>query len=181
MSNKHHLSTWVPCELKGRFAELARLQGKSESALLKSMVEAMVATATPPADPILVPESVISSRLSVRLRDDDLLMLRDRAQARGMPAATYVSFLVRSHFRRLAPLPDAELQAFKSAIGEVKAVGRNLNQIARATYEGRVTGGAAIGDLRAVLAACTTLWESMKRVVHVNLESWEAGHEKAHR
>ena len=181
MSNKQHLSTWVPSELKERFAELARLQGKSESALLKSMVEAMVATATPPADPIPVPESVTSSRLSVRLRDNDLLMLRDRAQARGMPAATYVSFLVRSHLRRLAPFPDVELQAFKSAIGEVKAVGRNLNQIARATYEGRVTGGAAIGDLRAVLAACTTLWESMKRVVHVNLESWEAGREKPHR
>ena len=98
-----------------------------------------------------------------------------------MPAATYVSFLLRSHLRQLAPLPDAELQAFKSAIGEVKAVGRNLNQIARATYEGKVTGGAAIDDLRALLNACTKLWESMRRVVRVNLESWEAGYEKARR
>ena len=123
----------------------------------------------------------LTSRLSVRLRDDDLLMLRDRAQARGMPAATYVSFLVRSHLRRLTPLPDAELQTLKSAIGEVKAVGRNLNQIARTTYAGRVTGGAALEDLRALLTVCTKLWEAMKRVVAVNLESWEAGNDQARR
>ena len=181
MSNKQHLSTWVSRETKERFAEVARLQGKSESALLKSMVEALLATAVPPTDPTLVPESAPSTRLSVRLRDDDLLMLRDRAQARGMPAATYVSFLVRSHLRHLAPLPDAELQAFKSAIGEVKAVGRNLNQIARATYAGRITGGAAVEDLRALLTVCTKLWESMKRVVSVNLESWESGNDQARR
>jgi hypothetical protein len=181
MSNKQHLSAWVSRETKGQFAEIARLQGKSESALLKSMVEAMLVTATPPPDPTPVPESAPSSRLSVRLRDDDLLMLRGRAQARGMPAATYVSFLLRSHLRHLAPLPDAELQAFKSAIGEVKAIGRNLNQIARATYAGRVTGGAAVDDLRALLTACTKLWESMKRVVSVNLESWESGNDQTRR
>ena len=181
MSDKQHLSTWVPRGIKKRFADLARLQGRSESALLKSMVEAMIANAMPPTDPILVPQSAPGSRLSVRLRDDDLLMLRDRAQARGMPAATYVSFLVRSHLRRLAPLPDAELQALKSAIGELKAIGRNLNQIVCATYEGRVTGGAAVGDLRALLNVCTKLWDGMKNVVRVNLESWGAGHDKARR
>lgn len=181
MSNKKHLSTWLPREMKERFAEFARLQGKSESAPLKSMVEAMLATAASPTEPMLVLESSPSSRRSVRLRDDDSLMLRDRAQARGIPAATYVSFLVRSHLRRLAPLPDAELQAFKNAIGELKAIGRNLSQIARATYEGRVTGGAAVGDLRALLNVCTKLWDAMKNVVRVNLESWEAGHDKTRR
>jgi hypothetical protein len=115
MSNKQHLSAWVSRETKGRFAQIARLQGRSESALLKFMVEAMLATATPPGDPTPVPEAAPSSRLSVRLRDDDLLMLRDRAQARGMPAATYVSFLVRSHLRRLAPLPDAEMHRVNSS------------------------------------------------------------------
>ena len=66
MSNKQHLSTWVSRETKERFAEVARLQGKSESALLKSMVDALLATAAPRYDPSLVPESAPSSRLSVR-------------------------------------------------------------------------------------------------------------------
>jgi hypothetical protein len=51
---------------------------------------------------------------------------------------------------------NRELQAFKSAIGEVRAVGRNLNQIPRATYAGRVTGGAAVEDLRALLTVATS-------------------------
>ena len=56
MSNKQHLSTWVSREMKERFAEVARLQGKSESALLNSMVDALLATAAPQTDPTLVPE-----------------------------------------------------------------------------------------------------------------------------
>ena len=53
-----------------------------------------------------------------------------------MAAATYVSVLVRSHLRPLAPLPKDELPALKRTIAELGAVGRNLNQIARAINQG---------------------------------------------
>jgi len=68
----------------------------------------------------------------IRLRPDDQILLRERAAARGMPPATYVSVLTRAHLRSLAPLPAEELLALKRTIGELGSIGRNLNQIARA-------------------------------------------------
>ncbi len=40
-----------------------------------------------------------------------------------MPTATYVSVLVRAHLRDLAPLPKAELMAFKRSVAELGAYG----------------------------------------------------------
>lgn len=77
-----------------------------------------------------------NARLYVRLRSEDCLLLRERATGRGMHAATYVSVLVRSHLRGVAPIPKAEYLALKQSISELGALGRNLNQIARAIKQG---------------------------------------------
>ena len=180
MSNNTHLMTWVSRETKERFAALARVQSTSESALLKRIVEASLATAGPPVAVIESVEPIApSGRMSVRLPHDDLLLLRERALARGLPAATYVSYLVRSHLRRLVPLPDVELNVLKHAIGEVSAIGRNLNQIARATNAGEWPAGPNRADLQALLRACTGLRDAMKDVINRNLASWAVGYEKA--
>jgi Bacterial mobilisation protein (MobC) len=179
MSNNLHLMAWVSRDTKDRFAALARLQNTSESTLLKRIVEASLGPVTPSTAIEALEPVPPSGRISVRLPNDDFLLLRERATARGLPAATYVSYLVRSHLRRLAPLPDAELKALKHAIGEVAAIGRNLNQIARAINSGDVANGANRADLHALLRACTGLRDAVKDVVNRNLSSWEAGYEKA--
>jgi Bacterial mobilisation protein (MobC) len=178
MSTNTHLRTWVSCETKERFSVLARVQGVSESSLLKRLVEAVIGASLSVEGTLPPLESVpLSGRITVRLRADDLLLLRERATARGMPTATYVSLLVRSHLRRLAPLPDAELKALKYAIGELSAIGRNLNQIARAVNVGDGTAASTKADLQALLRACTGLRDAVKGLVSQNLDSWEAGRE----
>jgi len=114
----------------------------------------------------------------VRLRSDDLLLLRERSRARDMPTSTYVSLLVRSHLRALAPLPPAELEALKRSVAEVGAIGRNINQIARAVNEGQWPHGPNRDDLRTILRALTALRDHFKAVIKANLASWEAGYEK---
>ena len=131
-SDSKHLMTWVPRDVKERFGAWARAQGMSESALLKRLVLTLMPAERTMEDVVAAPEPLApNGRLSIRLRADDLILLRDRAESRGMPAATYISFVVRSHLRRVTPIPDRELQALKHAIGEISAIGRNLNQIAR--------------------------------------------------
>ena len=120
-----------------------------------------------------------SGKMSLRLRPDDQLLLRERAMGRSMPTATYVSFLIRSHLRRLAPLPTAELVALKQSIAEIGAIGRNLNQIARSLNQGERNSGPSRADLQALLRALTGLRDHTKALVAVNLTSWEAGYEKA--
>src|SRR5207253_4274814 len=54
-----------------------------------------------------------NARVTLRLKPEDWVLLRERAQARRMPSATYVSLLVRPHLRDVAPVPKAEYVALK--------------------------------------------------------------------
>jgi hypothetical protein len=173
-----HLSTWVTAETKLRFSVLAREFGLSESALLKRSITLMLrSTARPEAElagePVKVPRDL---RVYVRLSADDHRLLGERAKARGMPAATYASFLLRAHLRTLVPLPDRELAALTAAIAELGAIGRNINQIARvANLTGRVEG-LRTQDLLALLRALEGLRDHVKDLVRSNIGSWEVGH-----
>ena len=53
-----------------------------------------------------------------------------------MRPATYASGLLRAHVRQLSPLPKEELLALKRSIVELAAIGRNINQIGKATNQG---------------------------------------------
>jgi hypothetical protein len=117
-----------------------------------------------------------SCRIYVRLRHDDELLLKARATARGMRPATYVSALTRSHLRALAPLPKDELLALKRSIGELAAIGRNLNQIARAANEGTRFPSFAKEEFRAMLKVCEALRDNTKSLLKANLTSWENGY-----
>ena len=124
----------VPAATKERFVIVARQHGVSESVLLRRLVDGALITAAVPkeAAPAPVEPVPLSGKISVRLRPDDFNLLRERAVARQMPTGTYVANLVRAHLRNLSPLPTEELKALKSGIAELGALGRNLNQIARA-------------------------------------------------
>jgi len=113
--------------------------------------------------------------LYVRLRPEDRLLLHERAAARGMASATYVSVLVRSHLRSLAPLPKEELVALKRAVNELGAVGRNLNQIARTANQGARVAGIGHDEFRAILKICEALRDHTKGLIKANGASWSSG------
>jgi hypothetical protein len=171
----------VTSEMKERFAAVARYQALSESALLKRLIEAALLTvsAVQPRVTEVVEPLPIGGKISVRLRSDDLLLLRERAKARTMPTSTYVSLLVRSHLRTLAPLPTAELAALKRSVAEISAMGRNFNQIARAVNQGQRPSDLSKADLQALLRALDGLRVHFKELINANLASWGSGHEKA--
>ena len=178
MSDCTQLKTWISIETKERFAAIARHQGLSESAMLKRLVDLMLQTAgvgEPPAIPAQR-RSRVGSRLTVRLRADDQVLLRERAAARGMPSATYVSVLTRAHLRGLAPLPKEELLALKRTVSELGSIGRNLNQIARVANQGDRISGLGREELKAMLRVCGGLRDHVKELLSANIRSWEQGH-----
>jgi Bacterial mobilisation protein (MobC) len=183
MNGGAHLSSWVSHDTKQHFAAIARHQGLSESALLKRLIDLMFRTAAGDGGAI-IPTEVNrvgrDARLTVRLRADDQLLLRERASARGMAAATYVSVLVRSHLRGLTRLTQEERLALKECVAELAAIGRNLNQIARASNQGGRLAGPAREDLRAILKACEALRGHVRGVLKANAVSWQVGHGAAH-
>jgi predicted DNA-binding protein len=171
-----HLSTWISADLKRRFAAAAAHQGLSQSALLRRLVERSLAL-TEDFSLVQQPPSVSrNARVTVRLVPDDSLLLRERAASRGMPAASYVSTLVRAHLRSLAPLPERELDALRSAVAQLAAMGRNLNVMARAASTAGVTTGPGREHVQLLLKICEGMRAHVKDVIKANVSSWESGH-----
>jgi hypothetical protein len=192
MAATEFIKARLPTELKARAKLFAERQLLSESAWLKNLVARELRTteaagavaaemASPPAQGSDCRRGKGSSdrrsgRVYVRLRRDDGQLLQARAAARGMRPATYVSALTRAHLRRVAPLPKNELLALRQSVGELAAMGRNLNQIARAANDGGRLPGSAREDFRAMLKVCEALRDSTKTLLKANLASWESGY-----
>lgn len=117
--------------------------------------------------------------LFVRLRNEDRLLLDARAEARGLRPATYATVLLRAHLRELTPLPKEELLAFKRCIGELAAIGRNINQIAKAANEGGRLPATVRDEFRAMFKICEALRDNTKALLKANETSWSTGHAEA--
>lgn len=178
MAASQLIAVRVAPETKARFRALATWQQMTESALLKRLVDISLQGANAVRADVPEPNARATRgvRLYVRLRPDDRVLLRERASRRGMAPATYVSVLTRSHLRSLPPLPREELLALKRSVAELGAVGRNLNQIARATNQGGRVSGPSRDDLRAILKVCEALRDHTKALINANTVSWETGH-----
>ena len=119
------------------------------------------------------------ARLTIRLVPDDRFLLRERAAARSMPAATYVSSLVRAHLQSLAPLPKEELAELRRSIAELSAVGRSLNQIARALNQGARVAAPGRHEVLAMIKVSEGLRNHFRALLKANIESWQQGHAQA--
>ena len=169
----------VTSQTKALVEAAARQQGLSESRLIKQLLETLLRITTPTEAPSHQPpsETPRGSRLSIRLAADDRTRLADRAQARGLASATYVSLLVRTHLHGAAPLPKAEYLALRESILELSAIGRNLNQIARAANMGQSLPPRS-ADFPAMLRVAEALRDHVKALLKANEVSWR-GHAQA--
>jgi hypothetical protein len=176
MNADQFIGARVSSDTKERFAAVARHQGLSDSALLKRLIDTMLQAGNTAYGMLTNVRADRVSRMTIRLRPDDQLLLRERAAARGMPAATYVSVLARAHLRALSPLPKEELLALRRTVSELGSIGRNLNQIARAVNQGERVSGPGREDLRSILRICEALRDHVKGLLSANIKSWEQGH-----
>lgn len=172
------LKTRVSADIKRLVQRAAGEQLVTESVWLRRVVlGALSSSAASSVDLASVADATKprSTRLYVRLRGEDQLLLQERAAARGLRTSTYLSVLARAHLRNLPPLPKEELLALKRATSELAALGRNVNQVARAANQDGRTGGVAKDDLRAILRVCEALRDHTKGLIRTNLMSWQIG------
>ena len=169
------LSTRTTPAKKAQFTALASSQRLSESALLSLLIDQLLDQNPVPATPAMDDDTPATERISLRLRPGDRQRLEQRAEARDMKLASYIVMLLRAHVRRDPPMPMAELAELKVAVGEVSAIGRNLNQLTRLAH----SGSAGIdASLRSLLKDAQRQVEDVRRavadVVRVHLTSWES-------
>ena len=178
-ASRFKIGMWASPEKKAKFAALAAARGMTETALLAVLVDHVLDSNPEPAAPAVADdeEGASTDRLTLRLRPGDRPLVEARAAKRGMKASSYLVALIRAHVRGSAPLPTTELNLLKAAVGELSAVGRNLNQVARSVNSG--AGAAALGGLAETVDEAFDWVESLRRsvadLVRVNMMSWEGG------
>jgi hypothetical protein len=178
MSAEAFVQFRVTPEMKTLLRMLAEREQITESALVRQLLEVMLRRSAIEGFPKLetLERRSLDARLSISLAPEDRMLLCERATARGMRSATYVSVLVRTHLRSLTPLPKDELTALKRSVAELGAIGRNLNQIARVANQSGKLSGPGREDLRAMLKIAEALRDHVKALIRANQSSWEQGY-----
>jgi hypothetical protein len=168
----------VTPEVKTLLRALAQREQISESALVRQLVETMLRTQAQVGFPPLaeMDRSSRDARVCVFLDEDDRIRLMNRALQRGMRSATYLAVLARAHLRGVAPLPKEEFLALKRSIAELGAIGRNLNQMARALNQDARAHAPGRNEVAAMLKVCEGLRDHFKALLKGNEKSWLQGY-----
>ncbi len=176
MDDGTRLSTWVSSKTKGRFSEAAACQGLSESALLRRLIEQMLASGGMQTQALSPPADQRDARVTIRLVAEDRALLRERAAARPVPAAPYISYLVRAHLRGVAPLTERELSALRASVGEFSSFARTLGDLSQQLQRGGHPRPPGQQDVLRLMQICDVVRDRFRSLIKAHLESWTTGH-----
>lgn len=126
------LDTTVDQWVEAEFVRRAKQEVVGKRALLREIIHQYLLK--PRKYPAVVPDAsnCESEHLSVRLPMFLADVVRERAAYWGMSASRWKASLIQAHLMREPVLSEAQIQALRDSNLELRAIGRNLNQIARA-------------------------------------------------
>lgn len=170
------ISTYVMPEVKSAFNAVVRAHGTTESRLLGSLVDFFLKRNPLPAPAVATPASaaaIKSERVTLRLTPAEYADLAARAHAQGMSKGAYLAALFKAQARSQPQWTGEELQALREATRELTAIGRNLNQIARALNTSLEHADRARAmELEALHAQVERERQAVKALIKANLKAW---------
>lgn len=170
------LKTLVEPGTKARFRNMAKARGLSESELLRAVVLAVTGEdndADQPIEPDA--EKADTARMTVRMPRFLMEAATARGKVKGMAPSRWVAALVQSHLTRQPVMTDDELAGLLASNRELAAVGRNINQIARALNEAfHETERVKIERLAQLRDAIVKQRAAMRALVRASQNSWVA-------
>jgi hypothetical protein len=171
-AGKTLLNAYVDRDLADRFKAWARPHG-GVSAALRSVIEGAVAERDPEPPP-----GAAGFHVTVRLRERERELLLAAAQARRMPVAAYLRSLAVVHLAGRPQWSAAEAEALRELGGEVRRIGNNVNQIARALNVAVHKGEYPAGQGAEAKEAARLVRAELRRLLAIytgNLERWGQG------
>jgi hypothetical protein len=122
-------------QLIASFRAKAAANGITESELLRRIVSEHFRQ--PPTDLRVVapPAESPLTKITVRVPESIKPAIENRAQLMGMKTSRWIAALVQSNLMKPPVLAEAEINAVCEQSRELNAIGRNLNQIAKALNE----------------------------------------------
>lgn len=159
-----------------RFMALAQSQGLSDSELLRQAVHQLLGLPdAAPATRLVEPDDAQPSRVTVRLPRYLLTAARARAKSKGMALSRWLAALTQSHLATQPVLTEDELAAVEGATRELAAIGRNINQVARALNEAHFQTERVKLERLAELSECIHSTRSeIRALVRASRNTWSS-------
>ena len=169
------LKTLVAAEIKSRFRNMAKVRGLSESELLRVVVLAVTGQEDHSEKPVAPdPEDADTDRMTVRMPRFLMNATKSRAAAKGMAPSRFVTALVQSNLTKQPVMTDAELAVLQGSARELAAIGRNINQMAKAIneafYETERVRLNALAELSQAIKENRT---AIRALVRASQNAWE--------
>lgn len=169
------LKAQVDEDVKASFVKRAKAAGLSESEFLRSLVLREIGKDMEerPVEPD--PENAALVRMTVRMPGFLTAAVEQRGKAKGMVPSRWVAALVQSNLRREPVMTDAELAALQESNRELAAIGRNINQIARAINEAfHQTERVRLDKLAELAQAIKENRGAIRSLVRASQHAWDA-------
>jgi hypothetical protein len=174
MSELKRISAWVEKELKEAFVKAAKAHGNTESGLLGLLVGTFLKR-----NPALPDQSADdecetkTDRVTVRFTRNEGRELHRLASARGLKRSAYLGGLFRAQATREPYFSEDEIGALREANRQLAAIGRNVNQIAKALNtsldQADIAKAFEYGQMKALLDEHR---QEVKALIRANLKSW---------
>jgi len=165
------VGTYVPLELAVKFKAWARTTQGGASAELRNLItNAMEGRASTSPPGVAAGYSVM-----VRLKDAERLALLEAARLRGTTPTNWLRSLAVTHLSRRPQWNPTEVDALRELFMEVRRIGNNINQIARAINTATHTGEYSPSQGDATREAAELVRSEMRRIVAVmtgNYDYW---------
>ncbi len=170
---KPNIRTWVDSDTKTAFRAAATIQGTSEAHLLRLLIDTLLknnpddaASSIPPTE---TKDDRFSFRLSAKLKGD----LARRAKEQGASPGSYVVALCRAHLSHKPYFTEHELEVLRRSNNELTAIGRNINQIAKALNRSLDNADMARStELEQLATVVKGHRDYVRGLIRANLSSW---------
>lgn len=165
------VGAYVDAALADRFAALARQSDGGSSAALRRMITEAV-DGKPPAPPR---GAGTGTQVGVRLKSVERIALAEAARDAATSPANWLRSLAIVHLSRKPQWSGAELAELREVFRELRKIGNNVNQIARAMNVAVQSGVFPPHQERATQEAAEMIRDEMRRVVALmtgNFDYW---------
>lgn len=171
-SSKPYLKTHLDETLKDAFTKKAKELGHTEASFLRFIIEKVLQANTQEME---LPTATERKDAAIEICITPLMKaeLASRAKQQGMKTSAYVRAMMRAHLSQNAYFTEKELIALESLIYQLSALGRNVNQIARALNTS--LDQAHKVDVREIERAVTVVKDVRDQVgqlIRANLAEW---------
>ena len=163
------LSARIPDPLARRFEAFASSRG-GKSRVLRALMEAAVTGGSPVGETAGSP-SGRSSKVTLRLREDELAALDDACAEAGLRRTEWIVALVR---RRLSGRPQFD-RASAASLLETRRELRRLGVNLREMMDGPAAKDGSLAGLEALRTEVREQLERVRQAIAGNLAYWDAG------